>query len=130
MEATSKRLLWPPRRRRYCDCGDCEGLPGYPWRAHRGGGWDGRGPCGDCGTDTIAGREFYMVTDALWERAQAAGAVDLLCIGCLEARLGRRLHAADFNEAPINRIVGWYASRKSPRLLDRLVSLDLVEVSP
>lgn len=52
--------------------------------------------CMDCGADTLplgcSGRaEFYMVTAEVWAAAGAAPfpADDILCIGCLEARLGR-----------------------------------------
>ncbi len=74
--------------------------------------------CVDCGTDTApcnappftecspeygcshAGTwEWYMVLDELWVRI---GQPDVLCIGCLEKRLGRPLTAADFSDLPIN----------------------------
>jgi hypothetical protein len=41
----------------------------------------------------------------------------LLCIGCLERRLGRELEPVDFTDAPLN-----YGSRKSERLRQRLGS--------
>ena len=50
----------------------------------------------DCGTDTTpsAGWEYYMVHDAVWS---LAGMKDgFLCIGCLEARIGRKLEPRDF----------------------------------
>jgi hypothetical protein len=79
-------------------------------------GHDGR--CGDCGTDTIESGEFYMVHDALWAQAQSAGRpCDLLCVGCIEARIGRRLRANDFNAAPLN---GFAACGRSARLRARL----------
>jgi hypothetical protein len=89
-------------------------------------------PCLDCGGDTSAIREYYMVIDAVWE---AAGQIPLsrrrqqtaeeqetrqrafLCIGCLESRIGRRLTADDFTDVSINRRGEyWY----SARLWDRL----------
>jgi hypothetical protein len=45
--------------------------------------------------------EYYMLKHPVW--AQANPALDgMLCIGCAEKRLGRRLRASDFTEAPVN----------------------------
>jgi hypothetical protein len=65
--------------------------------------------CDDCGVNTDDhdnpdGTEYYMVIDELWAQARkqpvnAAPALPVtatLCIGCLEARLGRQLTPADF----------------------------------
>ncbi len=57
-------------------------------------------PCADCGLDTLF--EYYMVQDALWEAAGLSRG--FLCVGCMESRLGRRLVAADFTDAPCNRM--------------------------
>jgi hypothetical protein len=66
--------------------------------------------CADCSAGTIRLGEWYDVHDAVWEaawrgrrkwwhdiRGQA-----VLCIGCLEQRLGRTLVASDFTAAPCN----------------------------
>jgi hypothetical protein len=90
-------------------------------------------PCLDCGTETLPvderRAEWYMVRDELW---RAAGMTDepgsmqvFLCIGCLEARLGRRLVAADFSEVRLNDLANSdnprYAwSWRTPRLISRL----------
>jgi hypothetical protein len=67
--------------------------------------------CADCGVGTIQLGEWYMVCDDLWEQAWRDrrkcwhGRVpgqEILCIGCLEQRLGRTLTASDFTDAPIN----------------------------
>ena len=67
--------------------------------------------CADCGVGTDTIREYYMVHDRIWEQAWAGrrkpyhGKVpgqEILCIGCLEARLGRRLTRSDFTNVPIN----------------------------
>lgn len=73
--------------------------------------WD----CFDCKVDTKD--EYYMVLDEIWEEFGCGD--DLLCIGCLENRVGRNLVRADFNDYPINDIDLW---NKSPRLLNRLMS--------
>jgi len=63
--------------------------------------------CVDCGLDTIAEGEWYMVHDQVWQ--QAWGSLEftgpgqqILCIGCLQNRIGRRLTSADFTDAPVN----------------------------
>ncbi len=84
-------------------------------------------PCADCGVETLPvddrRTEWYAVTDEVWA---AAGMADgYLCIGCLEARIGRPLTAADFADAPLNDLAradlmryAW--SWRTPRLVARL----------
>src|SRR5215831_11331112 len=59
--------------------------------------------CMDCGYDTDEGGEWYMVKDEVW--LQACGYIEgrlpgeglgkqILCIGCLEKRIGRTLMRA------------------------------------
>jgi len=67
-------------------------------------------PCADCGVNTLAIGEYYMVEDDVWNyawwRARRLPAArrrrPFLCIGCLEARIGRRLTESDFKRVPIN----------------------------
>ena len=107
--------------------------------------------CCDCGIDTLAIDEWYMVNDGVWNQAWAgrrraapglrkyhdkrdANAAqpllfeqldrfvyeegqEILCIGCLERRIGRRLCRADFTDLLINDPNRY---RLSDRLLDRL----------
>jgi len=82
-------------------------------------------PRSDCGADTY--REFYLLKSWIWKRA--AGHIpevydDELCIGCLEARLGRELTSADFIDCPLNNLdwrqLGW---PMSDRLRDRLTRI-------
>jgi hypothetical protein len=63
-------------------------------------------PCEDCGQPTTPqgrkrdelGRwEFYMLRFEVW---QEAGGARFLCVGCIEARLGRLLCADDFAPPP------------------------------
>jgi hypothetical protein len=92
--------------------------------------------CSDCGIDTLAIGEWYLVNDDVWNKAWAGRPRDepglrkytdkrdlndaqpllfegldrfvyeegqeILCIGCLEKRIGRTLCRADFNDVPIN----------------------------
>lgn len=72
--------------------------------------------CADCYSSVE--REFYMVHNDLWE-SSGIPRRDLLCIGCLEARIGRRLTPGDFPDCPVNRDFDW-VGRMSERLQDRL----------
>lgn len=64
--------------------------------------------CLDCGADTSKHgiQEWYMVTQRMWDKVAKDG--DVLCIGCLEKRLGKvlggegQLRAAAFEGYPIN----------------------------
>ncbi len=67
--------------------------------------------CQDCDVDVIAVGECYMVQDAVWPLAEDGG---VLCVGCLEARIGRELTREDFTACLVNLQAG------SPRLRSRL----------
>jgi hypothetical protein len=56
--------------------------------------------CGDCLVDVIEIGERYMVHDAVWPIEPDGG---VLCVGCLEKRIGRRLNARDFTDCLGNR---------------------------
>src|SRR5262249_19847375 len=62
--------------------------------------------CADCGAGTITLGEYYMVKDHVWAYAWAGQRrpwqLDILCIGCLEKRIGRTLMRCDFANAPVN----------------------------
>lgn len=71
--------------------------------------------------------EYYMVNWELWY--QATGFYDLvydpdnkdngmLCIGCLENRIGRKLNRNDFMDAPVNDLS--IPDMRSDRLINRL----------
>jgi len=79
--------------------------------------------CRDCGV-SVAG-EWYTVHDHVWAAAGMERLGGCLCVGCLEARLGRGLNAADFTAAEINSLdPKWnryaWASR-TDRLVARLL---------
>ncbi len=67
-----------------------------------------------------------MVTRAIWRRAR--GRLGMLCIGCLEGRLGRKLCRQDFIACLLNR----ERRRRSRRLTLRLKAGggDLVDMDP
>lgn len=56
--------------------------------------------CKDCKIHTGKAEEYYMVTDSIWNQYGARSG--MLCIGCLEKRMGRQLTPNDFPEAIIN----------------------------
>lgn len=94
-----------------CDDTDCNGQYCYGFN------------CWDCNFNTLHGDEYYMVDDELWKTATIFGhdPVDtcvMLCIGCLEARIGGKLTAGDFPEIPINQ--GYFP--RSARFMDRLAN--------
>lgn len=59
-------------------------------------GWS----CIDCGVSTRQLGEYYMVHDRVW---QAVGnPKGMLCLTCLEGRLGQPLKSQDFTDCPLN----------------------------
>ena len=75
--------------------------------------------CVDCGADTFALDEYYMVHDHLWMVVgMPLHGGGMLCVGCFEGRLGRRLAWQDFTDCPVNRLPFW---PKSERLDSRLL---------
>jgi hypothetical protein len=66
--------------------------------------------CADCGIGTLKLGEWYMVNDDVWEQAwhgrrkwwHELPGQQVLCIGCLEKRLGRKLTRVDFTDALCN----------------------------
>jgi len=84
-------------------------------------------PCADCGMFTVmAGRppEWYMVRDDVWAAAgmpvyavRTGTLTEILCTGCLEARLGRELTAAGFTSSEDGDPA---RTRMTPRLADRV----------
>jgi len=73
--------------------------------------------CKDCKVNTGTIAEYYMVEDRVWKKA--GNEAGMLCIGCLEDRLGRRLHTNDFSKCPLNFDPSWI---KSDRLLNRMTN--------
>lgn len=57
--------------------------------------------CLDCSVNTCFIDEYYMVFDEVWLLANPARK-GMLCIRCLEKRIGRELVSNDFTGAPVN----------------------------
>lgn len=77
--------------------------------------------CLDCGVDTNKIDEYYMVKGHVWTQAMGDKPDGMLCIGCLEKRIGRRLQLQDFTEH-MNQHGPWAGAdrRLSKRLANRL----------
>ncbi len=53
--------------------------------------------CFDCKVDVFSIAQYaYMLHDSVWEEAVKSEPISLLCIACLEVRLGRELVPEDF----------------------------------
>lgn len=81
--------------------------------------------CHDCGVEVSSAldggeREFYMVLDDVWALTGLEPEGGCLCVGCIEARIGRALMRVDFVAVPLNDpdLYGNF----SERLLDRLAA--------
>jgi len=57
--------------------------------------------CLDCGVDTGKIGEHYFVSTPIWMSIVGTNK-GMLCIGCLEKRLGRKLVPSDFTQCYIN----------------------------
>jgi hypothetical protein len=86
--------------------------------------------CSDCAVGTVALGEWYMVESEVWEQAWVGrrkpwqGRIpgqEILCIGCLERRIGRTLCADDFPDVPVNNPRD---PHKSQRLRERLIAYE------
>lgn len=71
--------------------------------------------CHDCFVNVVTIKEYYMVYDALW--LSVAHQHEILCVGCLEHRLGRKLTKADFTDCILNTEMN-----HSKRLKERFLS--------
>ena len=74
--------------------------------------------CLDCGVNTSLNEEYYMLMNEVWKEA-VPDLVGMLCINCVELRLGRQLWPEDFMDSPIN----YFHSRLSARVLSRFCGI-------
>jgi hypothetical protein len=89
--------------------------------------------CADCEIGTATIREMYIVRDDVWEQAWAGrrkpwhGKIpgqEILCIGCLESRIGRTLVKSDFIVPVKVRNDGSISDRMYDRLTTDFDSMD------
>jgi hypothetical protein len=78
----------------------------------------GPNDCLDCGADTHALGEYFMCVEEVWLEAHPDDK-GMLCVPCVERRLGRALVPEDFTDCPLNRRDDW---SRSERLQARLVA--------
>lgn len=70
--------------------------------------------CKKCGINTLFKGEYYSLTDELW--IQVNGSPNgMLCIGCVESILKRKLIWSDFIECPLNDEYYIFGSLGRPR---------------
>lgn len=77
--------------------------------------------CKDCGMNLAPGDEgweWYMLQPDVWAQTGLGIHEGCLCIGCVEKRIGRKLHRRDFTSAWVNDLTHFH----SERLLDRMAS--------
>jgi DNA replication protein DnaC len=74
--------------------------------------------CLDCREDVSKIKEYCMLVDDTWYQIHNSER-GMLCVGCIETRLGRQLHAADFNSSYLNTSRSF---ERSARLLDRMTN--------
>lgn len=79
--------------------------------------------CLDCKVNTRALEEYYTVTDEVW--SQVNPDIDgMLCIGCVEDRLGRPLNYNDFPvDVPLNAMIRsgvWGGSARLKEAMSRV----------
>lgn len=72
--------------------------------------------CLDCKVDTSKLNEHYMLVDSTWSLT-GLGKYGMLCIGCVELRIGRKLVKSDFNNSYLNNP---RTCSKSARLINRM----------
>jgi hypothetical protein len=58
--------------------------------------------CVDCKVDTLIIGEYYMLHHSVWEDTGLGIYDGMLCILCVEKRIGRQLNSEDFSNLPIN----------------------------
>jgi len=72
--------------------------------------------CLDCGIDTDDSNEYYMLKKSVWKETGLTLHEGILCIGCVEVRLGRQLTNKDFEDCALTH--GFF--KMSPRLINRI----------
>lgn len=79
--------------------------------------------CADCGASTLHGHEYYMLRTKVWAATRVRKRA-MLCVGCVEHRLGRLLRPDDFADVPLTHLLREGLWKASSRLLSRLTSQD------
>ena len=63
--------------------------------------------CKDCGKDCfIDDKDYYMVKDEIWDKKGVG--TDMLCMDCMEERIGHKLTKNDILPCPLTEITNSY----------------------
>jgi hypothetical protein len=76
--------------------------------------------CQDCGLDVTAAGHWHMLLDSVWACTGLGPEDGVLCLPCIERRLGRRLAYDDFQRTNRRNREAWDGrSRMIPCVWDR-----------
>jgi hypothetical protein len=75
--------------------------------------------CGDCGVRVFECGEYYSLRDSVWK--SVARKSEMLCVGCIEERLGRLLVNRDFRPCPLTDEIPLNPRNYSARLISRVL---------
>jgi hypothetical protein len=65
--------------------------------------------CVDCGKDTfVDSRDYYMVDWEVWKKHGVGD--KMLCMDCMETRLGHKLRKEEILDCPLNNFMNDYTS--------------------
>ena len=68
--------------------------------------------CHDCGSDTLRSpRDYYMVHDDVWAQYGLGSQSGMLCMNCLEIRMGQPLQAHQIMLCPLNVAINPYTQQ-------------------
>lgn len=81
--------------------------------------------CMDCNINTMDTDEYYMLKNEVWLFVVPKDK-KMLCVGCVEKRLGRELTPEDFSYCLLNEEE--YSQPRSDRLKNRMGLLEAVEI--
>lgn len=71
--------------------------------------------CLDCKVDTGKINEHYMLKDEIWAKVHDSK-FGMMCVGCVEKKLGRLLNSQDFHKCYLNTFAQGRSQRLSMRL--------------
>jgi len=99
-----------------------------PWNEHESFDHepkiDTRFRCVDCGKDTCESGEYYRVGDDVWAASGLAPNGGMLCLACLERRIGRPLTEADFGMMPYAGAWERHLAAREQRSTDQQLSFE------
>ena len=60
--------------------------------------------CKCCGKSTLTNRDYYMLEDKLWLELNNGKYEGMMCMDCVESKLGRKIAIKDLAPVPLNMI--------------------------